>query len=1067
MEKNSIDSAAIASELNLAENAVVRTIELLDQGNEVPFITRYRKDQTGGLDGDQIRGIQLLVGKHRQLNQRRNSILKSVRGQNRLSDELKQQIEAADSLRRLEDLYLPFKPKKKSLAQTAASRGLGVLANEILSSDAAAADLTARALAFVDSEKQLHSINEVLQGVCHIIAEKYSENAETRQQLREIAWNTGQLASTYLPPVDGSAQADTNKNAAADKPSEPKQSQTQNPPEESTSDASPTNDGSSPTANTTNEQQPPNEAAETAALTPEKNEPTDSTNIESPAPPEELADSEATSEAPPEPTTSGEAHVVEPADQAPAAEATETTPAETVAGGDDTPQVPATTESPPTPAEDAVPDVGFVPKVVEAPPAPPKKASQPQLSRAQQIKAAKKAAKQKKRKRLEQALREYFDFRESVNTIKPHQLLALNRGDRFRVVRVRLECDQEALQKQAEESLLSDEHPHNDFLKTCVRDALNRLIFPSLEREIRRELTDNAEAHAIEVFGKNLRMLLLQPPVEGRSVLAIDPGFRSGSKLAAIDQYGNVLGYSIIHVIGREERVKQGREEFVSLIQKHNISAIAIGNGAGSRETERLVASILADELKDSKVEYAIVNSAGASVYSTSPLGREELAGIDPVLRSAVSIGRRLQDPLSELVKISPANIGVGLYQHDVKASHLQETLDGVVEDCVNHVGVDVNSASPSLLGYVAGLNQLTARRIFEHRTQKGPFKNREELKEIQGLGEVTWKQSAGFLKINHGDNPLDATWIHPESYESAAKVLDSMGLSTADVPTPEAPQVDSQAQFGGELLESGETKSQTDSIRETTPAECAAQETPAVAASPTAAVEVAEKPKPREPSDALKKAVESFNITQSAESLGIGQWLLRDILANLIRPGRDPRDELPAPHFRRGVMKLSDLSPGMQMIGTVLNVVDFGVFVDIGLSDSGLVHISRLANRFIKDPHEVVSVGDVLNLWVESVDSGRRRVSLTAIAPGTQTQQPAREERKPRSRHKKKEGDRPPRSRGKKGANPKRTDRPRKPKPVTPITKEMKEGKAPMRSFSDLQQFFQQDDKGDKKDKK
>ncbi len=655
-------------------------------------------------------------------------------------------------------------------------------------------------------------------------------------------------------------------------------------------------------------------------------------------------------------------------------------------------------------------------------------------------------------------------------------MLAINRGERAKFLRVKIEADQAALTAEAEAMLAPPEHPHVEFLKACARDALERLVFPSLEREIRREMTDAAEAHAVGVFAKNLRNLLLLHPVRGKRVLAVDPGFKSGCKLAALDEFGNLLDQAVIHLVGKEERKVEGRAKIVELIKNHSLQLIALGNGTACRETEELLTELLANEIKDDGVAYVMVNEAGASVYSTSPIGREELPQYDATLRSAISIGRRLLDPLSELVKIDPGSLGVGLYQHDVKAKHLRTSLDAVVESCVNYVGVDLNTASPALLRYVSGLNQLTARRVYDHRIANGPFKNREQLKEVPGFGEVAFVQAAGFLKIADGDNPLDATWIHPESYEVAQQVLGKLEFSAADLRQKET----------------------------------------------LAAME-------------QKIAELSSHTEQLAADLHAGQLTLRDILVQLTRPGRDPREDLPPPIFKRGILKLDDLQPAMELMGSVLNVVDFGAFVDIGLHDSGLVHVSQLANRFVRDPHEVVSVGDIVKVWVMEVDKTRRRVSLTMIQPGTprheprqrpprgdrrsEGQQPAagqqpeghagegqRRERPPRRERPKRdifipgvtpvpppvenpvvpsrggagiaasagsstapgrEG-RPPQTGRKPFGRPHgkpphqqhhqhQHSRPKaKPKPVIPLTKAMKEGREPLRTFSDLMQFYQ-----------
>ena len=499
----------------------------------------------------------------------------------------------------------------------------------------------------------------------------------------------------------------------------------------------------------------------------------------------------------------------------------------------------------------------------------------------------------------------------------------------------------------------------------------------------------------------------------------------------------------------RREARQQARQEACNvvcdLVRRFGLTVVAIGNGTACREAEDFFAELIADRLKDDGVAFAIVNEAGASVYSTSRSGREEFPHYDATLRGAISIGRRLQDPLSELVKIDPANIGVGLYQHDVKAKHLRVSLDDVVESCVNYVGVDVNTASPALLRYVSGLNQLTARRLYEHRLEHGPYRNRQQFRDVPGFGEATFVQAAGFLKIAGGENPLDATWIHPESYPLADRVMNTLGTSL----------------------------------------ECLTK---------------------KEALGSLAEKIAALDASQLATEFEVGTLLLGDILAQLARPGRDPREDLPGPVFKQGVLKLEDLEPGMELNGTVLNVVDFGAFVDIGMHDSGLVHVSQLADKFIRDPHDLVAVGDIVKVWVLSVDKSRRRVSLTMIPPGTERQRPSgrgkgrrgrdesaprrsarqgsqesRSERSQESRPERRgQSERPPRAdgrtpsegqtRSRHGGRPPRQPRDRRPprtdyrpksppKPVTPITDEMKTGKEPMRSFSDLIQFFQPTD--------
>ena len=848
--------------------------------------------------------------------------------------------------------------------------------------------------------------------------------------------------------------------------------------------------------------------------------------------------------------------------------------------------------------------------VPDRPPAKPVKSatakgggkSKPKLTIKQIAAKSRKEAKKRKRQKKVESFKDYFRYQEPLAKVPPHRLLAINRGDRSKILRVKIDADMGPITEKAEKLLVSAEHPHAEFLRGCVRDALTRLIYPSLEREIRRELTDRAEAHAVHVFARNLRQLLLQPPVRDRRVLAIDPGFRSGCKLAAIDEFGSVLGHTVIHVIGKAEIVRRGRQQMLEMITMYQIPVIAIGNGTACRETERLVADVIAKELKERDVQYAIVNEAGASVYSTSPLGREELPKFDPVLRSAISIGRRLQDPLSELVKINPANIGVGLYQHDVRAKHLEESLDAVVESCVNFVGVNVNTASPSLLRYVSGLNQLTARRLYEYRQKHGPFRNRAQFKDVPGFGDATFIQAAGFLKIIGGDNPLDATWIHPESYETAERVITELGgrvdelaasehggrlaaptaaqtkrdfgdgvspeesgeseqsvaaeesegtsessaASVApevdvvelqsepqivvvdeapvdDTPEPQAepkaeePPAEPQAELPAEPQAEPAAEPQTESpavehpvpesaqaetaepdsaevpLPETEPAaaEPAAPETPEPDQSPPESTEPVlpepgvseagapepETPDPKvsqvEPPLPLAKRAADADVGALAGQLGVGQLLLSDILSSLTRPGRDPREDLPPPSFRREIIKLEHLQQGKELTGTILNVVDFGAFVDIGLPDSGLIHISRLADRFIRDPHEVVSVGDLLTVWVVEVDKQRRRVSLTAIKPGTEKPAAERGDKPAQSRRREQRQRKPaPRRDDARRSNRTRSERtprrpPAKPVPAPPITDAMAEGKEPMRSFSDLLQFHEKKKDGKKKKKK
>jgi protein Tex len=947
-----VDLGRIAQDLQIRRVQVESVVQLLDEGNTVPFITRYRKERTGGLNEVVIREIQLRVGRLRELAERKETILKAIEAQGKLSDELAAAIRAADNAKRLEDLYIPYKPKKKTKASDARDKGLEPLALRIWNRDETLTDLEAAANEFLNPEKELDTTGKVLEGVGHILAEAISELANVRDAVRRVVWKTGKISTTKGEVPEGEG--------------------------------------------------------------------------------------------------------------------------------------------------------------------------------------------------LE--YRDYFSYSEPIAHIPPHRVLAINRGDKEGPLKVKLEVLRPEIEAAAFGNLPLEGHPQADFFRASAVDSLDRLLLPSMEREVRRDLTEAAERHAVDVFARNLRSLLLQPPIPKQVVLAIDPGLKSGCKVAVLDGYGNLLEHGVIHPHPPQNRRHEAKLFLKDLVGKHSVGVVAIGNGTACRETEELVAEIIAegthfhlnpgatslgpepavtespvpppaeshapseataevtpttepapaepapsepapepvaataehsegelppvvggehgpDELPPltggshdedegasaatedgptsrehpepppsstpeavdhqseaqkadvlahdestanpaaesttpaepaapteaepaaptepaapesetpavaaeasptppvpvkqgqgggrpprpkgeprppkprtppppprphtadvhlAQLAYVIVNEAGASVYSTSNVGREEFPEFDATLRGTVSIGRRLQDPLAELVKIEPQNIGVGLYQHDVNPKQLKESLEGVISSCVNFVGVDLNTASVPLLRHVSGLNALTARRIVERRQEKGAFTERSQLTEIEGVGPVTYTQAAGFLKIPGSAHPLDRTWVHPESYEVATKALEKMG-------------------FSAEIL----------SDRERLPE--------------------------------LHAKMNEVELPTLAHELEVGEPTLHDIFEALARPDRDPRDDLPKPIFKKGVLKLEDLVAGMELKGTVLNVVDFGAFIDIGLKDSGLVHISQLANRYIKSPHDVVSVGDVVSAWVIGVDNERKRVSLTMVKPGTE----------------------------------------------------------------------------------
>lgn len=945
---SSPECSRIAQDLQIRKVQVESVVQLLDEGNTVPFITRYRKERTGGLQEDYIRQIQSRINFLRQLHDRKQTILKSIEHQGKLTDELRHAILAADTLRRLEDLYLPYKPKKRSLATTARERGLEPLALAIWHSDPAVGNLDELLPALVNPEKELKTVEDVRTGVGHILAEMTAEAAEVRAPLRAFLWETGKVAAAKndkLPEGQGLDYKDYFQFT---------ESARHIPAHRILA----LNRGEKEGALKLQLDYPKDKVQEAGLYA--------------------LADLllKKVGQAPPPPAPAPAAAPPQPAAVAP----TET--ASTPAGGEPIAPAPSGETSPP-PLEASAPAPESPPPAA-APAAPAEPAP---LVAAMEPKAP------------------------VTMTGEP-----LAPGCEFRT-------------------------PHGALLKAVVDDALTRLLLPSLEREIRHELTDEAEGHAVAVFARNLRSLLLQPPLRGRRVLAVDPGFRTGCKIAALDEHGNLLDQAVVFPFTpppRKPREKpapaptpavaapttpaatesaqseaspatiapassenaaplattpeaapmpqdpaavavapapstdaataptaetpapavaeapaapsppvpdkkaEAKTHLKDLVAKHQLQVVALGNGTGCRETEEIVAELIASDLPE--LSYVVVNEAGASVYSVSQVGREEFPTFDATLRSAISIGRRLQDPLSELVKVDPQSIGVGLYQHDMSRKELKESLDGVVESCVNQVGVDLNTASVPLLRHVSGLNQMVARELVDWRKQHGPYTSREQLLQVAGLGPQRWMQAVGFLKIPQAGNPLDRTWIHPESYGLAEKILGQLGSSAT-------------------ALDDAGTQEE------------------------------------------LRTKLATLNIEEAARALDAGPATVHDVIQALLKPGRDPREDLPPPIFKKGILRLEDLQPGMELKGTVLNVVDFGAFVDIGLKDSGLVHISQLANRYIKSPYEVVAVNDVVSVWVLTVDMERRRVSLTMIAPGTERKPPERRPRRP-------EGARPPRGR-------------------------------------------------------
>ncbi len=719
----------IAAELNISPRQVDSTVKLLDDGNTIPFIARYRKEVTGELDEEQIRNIDERLTYLRNLEARKEEVLKSIEDQGKLTPELAQAITEATKIQEVEDLYRPYKPKKRTRAMIAKERGLEPLADIIWKQETESGTIDELALPFINVETGVSTVADALAGARDIIAEIVSDDPDYRKVIRQYLWEQAVISS------EAKVAKAANKKAT----------------------------------------------------------------------------------------------------------------------------------------EDAELD----------------------------------------------EYRMYAEFKEPLKKIPPHRILAINRGEKEDALKVGLDAEhEESLRKLSYIIVTNRKSIFTSELEEAISDGYKRLLFPSLERELRSAITETAEEHAIKMFGLNLRNLILQPPVNGLRVMGVDPGYRTGCKIAVVDETGKVLDTGTIYPHPPVNKWDETLAILGKLVQKHDVSLISIGNGTASRESETLIAELI-HMLGAQKTAYCIVSEAGASVYSASKLAKEEFPDLDVSIRGAVSIARRIQDPLAELVKIDPKSIGVGLYQHDVDQKKLGETLGGVVESCVNYVGVDLNTASPALLQYVAGLQPSVAKNVIAFREENGKFKNRAQLKKVKKLGDKAFVQAAGFLKITDGEEPLDATAVHPESYEIALNLLKKLGFEPADI-------------LDKERLA------------------------------------------------ALKQKLQDVNIDKTAEELGVGKPTLKDIIDSLAKPGRDPREDMPKPIFRNDVLKMEDLKPGMMMTGTVRNVIDFGAFVDIGVKQDGLVHVSELSDKFVKDPTEVVAVGDIVEVRVKEIDLVRKRIALS-----------------------------------------------------------------------------------------
>ena len=706
----------IAEELNIKVQQVENTIKLIDEGNTIPFIARYRKEVTGGLSDEVLRTFGERLNYLRNLEKRKEEVTNSIEEQGKLTEEIVKDLENAITLAEVEDIYRPYKQKKKTRATVAKAKGLEPLAEIILAQEETK-NIQEIAAEYISEEKEVKTVEEAIQGALDIIAEMISDNPEYRKLIKQIVYSKGIIKTTATKPEEKSAY--------------------------------------------------------------------------------EM----------------------------------------------------------------------------------------------------------------------YYDYSENVNKIPSHRILAINRGEKEEFLKVKIEKEEDKILEKIEKDIIKGENQFTQYLKDTIQDSFKRLIEPSIDREIRSDLTEKAEEQAIKVFGKNAKQLLLGAPIKGITVMGFDPAYRTGCKIAIIDETGKVLDIATVYPTEPQNDVEGAEKELVRLINKDHVDMIAIGNGTASRESEMFVSEMI--KKCDHEVLYTIVSEAGASVYSASKLATEEYPDINVSIRGAISIARRLQDPLAEFVKIDPKSIGVGQYQHDVNQKKLEESLAGVVEDSVNKVGVDVNTATSSLLSYVSGINKTIAKNIVKYRDENGKLKTRKELLKVPKLGKVAFEQCAGFIRIPDGTNPLENTAVHPESYDIAEELLKTLGYGTEDLKDKD------------KLVE-------------------------------------------------LRKKLGSINLTETAKALNVGEMTLKDIIDELSKPGRDPREDMPKPILRQDVLKFEDLKEGMILTGTVRNVIDFGAFVDIGVKHDGLVHISEMSEKFVKNPSDIVSVGDIVKVKVIGIDNERQKVKLS-----------------------------------------------------------------------------------------
>ena len=957
VEPITINVRHLSQDVRIPQEQVQAAVDLLDAGFPVPFIARYRKEVTKNLSEEELRRIREELRAARLLCERKLTILKTIESAGKLTPELNKDIREAKSVKRLEDLHLPFKPKRQNPAAAARDNGLEPLALEIIEGKLPTDKLDERAAEFINEDKKVKSVADVLLGTGHIIADIFGCKAELVQKIRDLLYQHGHLTSTKIKTAEEETADDRQQTAE-------EESQTT---EEESRGLCPRTEDAEDTESVGGEDNPEE--------TPETEELQESSESE-------IADGDTVSD-------SLESEVSELFQQLQEEQ-----------------------------AEKGLPIVR----------------SQNSLKKKKKAEAKKKidVIKQRQREHFERQFSDYFKFSAKLRGVPAHRILALNRGERHKVLQVAIKVDEAKILESVKELCVSQEHPHAEFLTGCLQDALLRGILPMLMREIRNDMTEYAERNVIKIFGQDLRNLLLQRPLRHKRVLAIDPSHKHGCKTVALDEFGNLLGHDTIFFAQSKARRETAEQSLAEMIRRFGVSFIAIGSGGGSRPVEESVAHMIETHFADSDLVYVMVNKAGSIAYSTSSAAKEEFPVEDPFVRAAISIGRRLQNPMHELVKIEPTSLGLGLLLHDNRGKHVKQMLAEIVESCVNFVGVDVNFATPDILTHIVGLNPMTARRLCECRREHGHFQTREDLKKVPGINGTVYTHAAGFLRITGGTNPLDSTNIHPESYELAANVLEKLGFSANDLRI-------------GDKVKAIADKIAAEKIGELT----------------------------------VKLSAE-FNVALSA---------VRDILEIFSKLSGDPNESLPLPMFRRATLKLENLTPGMELTGTILNVTDFGAFVDIGLQESGFIHVSQMTSGYVQCPHEKVLAGNMVRVWVVEPDAAKKRVSLTLLPPGTEKQAPRsgdkERERPPRDRasrppHREGErreflgdrpsGDRPPRDAGRGVRDGKRFERrdsksfdrvpktfvaaPSK-KEVKPITEEMKKGKEPMRSFSDLAQLF------------